>query len=59
MPYHYRSKLSDHLDLKRKEGVIKDVDSREPIHAILNLVITEKKTPGEHKHVRPTSSGIV
>ena len=47
VPYHYRERLSKHLDLMRREGVIEDVDPREPIDAVLNLVITDKKAPGE------------
>ena len=43
VPYHYREQLSQHLDLMRKEGIIKDVDPKEPVNAILNLVITNKK----------------
>ena len=31
----------------RKEGIIENLDPREPIDAILNLVITDKKTPGK------------
>ena len=31
----------------RKEGIIEDLDPREPIDAILNLVITDKKMPGK------------
>ena len=47
VPYHYRERLSQHLAMMRREGVIEDVDPREPIDAVLNLVITDKKAPGE------------
>jgi hypothetical protein len=47
VPYHYRDRLSKHLDMMRKEGAIEDVDPREPVDAVLNVVITDKKTEGE------------
>ena len=31
--------------MMRREGVSEDVDPREPIDAVLNLVITNKKAP--------------
>ena len=45
VPYHYRERLSKHLAMMRREGVSEDVDPREPIDAVLNLVITNKKAP--------------
>ena len=47
MPHHYREPLSEQNNLMRREGVIKDVDPNKPIICVLNMVITEKGTPGE------------
>ena len=47
VPYHNRPKLSEHLDLMRKEGVIEDMDPWESIDTAFNLVITNKKAPRE------------
>jgi hypothetical protein len=47
VPYHYRGRLTAHLDMMKREGVIEDVDPKEPIDAVLNLVITDKKAAGE------------
>ena len=44
--YHYRDRLSKHIALMRKKGVVEDVNPREPIDAVLNLIITVKKTRG-------------
>ena len=47
VPYHYREPLSQHLNLMRREGVIEDVNPIKPIDCVLNVDITEKKTPGD------------
>ena len=47
VPLHYRDKLSKHLQYLREEGVITDVDPRQPYDCVLNVVITDKATPGE------------
>ena len=47
VPYHNRPKLSEHLDLMRKEGVIEDMDPWESIDTAFNLVTTNKKAPRE------------
>ena len=46
-PLHYRDKLSKHLEHLREEGVITDVDPRQTYDCVLNVVISEKATPGE------------
>ena len=45
VPYHYRERLFKHLAMMRREGISEDVDPREPIDAVLNLVITNKEAP--------------
>ena len=60
VPRHHRASLSKHLDLTRREGVIKDMDFNKPIYCALNVVITEKKTPGEigmNIHITPINKG--
>jgi hypothetical protein len=47
VPYHYQERLSQHLALLRKEGAMEEVDPREPIDAVMNVVITEKKQEGQ------------
>ena len=47
IPYHYRDRVSSHLDKLRSEGVIEDVNPSEPIDIILNTTISEKKTARE------------
>ena len=47
VPLHYKDKLSKHLQYLREEGVITDVDPRQPYDCVLNVVITDKATPGE------------
>ena len=47
VPLHYKDKLSQHLAYLREEGVITDVDPRQPYDCVLNVVITDKATPGE------------
>ena len=43
VPYHYQEKLSKHLQKLREDGIIEDVDPREPIDCILNIALSEKK----------------
>ena len=45
-PIHFREKLSKHLEYLHEEGVITDVDPRQTYDCVLNVVITEKATPG-------------
>ena len=47
IPLNYRSKVSKHLQFLREEGVITDVDPRQAHDCVLNVVITDKTTPGE------------
>ena len=42
MAQHYRRKLSQNLDRMRKERVIKDMGTRQPVKAINNLGNTEE-----------------
>ena len=46
VPFHYKDRLSTHLDKLRREGVIEDVDPSQPIDCVLNIAISEKKTAG-------------
>ena len=61
IPYHYRDRLSQHLDMMRKEGAMEDVHPREVVNCTMNLVITDKKAAG---HIRmnvdatPINQGI-
>ena len=54
-PIHYRDKLSKHLEHLREEGVITDVDPRQTYDCVLNVVISEKATPGE---IRMSSDNV-
>ena len=47
VPYHYQGRLSQHLDMMRKEGTIEDVNPREPLDCVMNVVITDKKESGQ------------
>ena len=47
VPYHYQGRLSQHLDMMRKEGAIEDVNPREPLDCVMNVVITDKKESGQ------------
>lgn len=47
IPLNYRHKVSKHLQFLREEGVITDVDPRQAHECVLNVVITDKTTPGE------------
>ena len=47
VPYFYRERLSSHLNKLRSENIIEDVDPSEPIDCILNVTISDKKTPNE------------
>ena len=47
IPYHYQRRLSEHFALLRREGAMVDVDPREAIDAVKNVVITDKKKHGE------------
>ena len=42
MAQHYRRKLSQNLDRMRKERVIKDMGTRQPVKAINNFINTEE-----------------
>ena len=46
VPYHYQERLSErlskHLEKLSEDGVIEDVDPREPIDCILNIALSEK-----------------
>ena len=46
VPYHYQERLSQHLAMMRKEGAIEDVNPREPLDCVMNVVITDKKESG-------------
>ena len=46
VPYHYRERLTNHLEKLKAEGVIEDVEPSEPIDCVLNVAISEKKTKG-------------
>ena len=50
VPYHYQERLSKHLEKLREDGVIEDVDPREPIDCILNIALSEKKQGHPHEH---------
>ena len=39
VPHYHRKRFSKHLDVMRREGVIKDVDPNKPINCVLNMVI--------------------
>jgi hypothetical protein len=41
VPYHLQGCLSNHLDIMRKEGAMEDINPREVVDCIMNLVITE------------------
>lgn len=47
IPYHYREKISEHLQKLRDEGVITDVDPKKSYDCVMNVVVTEKAKPGE------------
>ena len=47
IPTHYRDKLSRHPEHLREEGVITNVDPRQTYDCVLNVIITEKATPGD------------
>ena len=44
--YHYQDRLSQHLSMMRKEAAIEDVNPREPLACVMNVVITDKKESG-------------
>ena len=56
VPYHNQELLSKHLQKLRDDGVIEDVDPREPIDCILNIALSEKKNKDIRMNidVRPT-----
>ena len=47
VPFHYRERLSTHLKKLRHEGIIEDVEPSEKIDCVLNVTISDKKTPNE------------
>ena len=49
VPHHYRGKLSQNLERMKKEGVIKDMGTREPVNAINNLCHTDKNAQGRSR----------
>ena len=59
VPYHYHARLSWHLQKLREDGVIEDVDPREPIDCVLNLALSEKKNKDIHMNInaRPLNKG--
>ena len=42
IPFHYRDRVSKHLQFLREQGVISDVDPRESYKCVMNCVITDK-----------------
>ena len=61
IPYHYRDRLSQHLDMMRKEGAMEDVHPREVVNCTMNLVITDKKAAGQIRmnvDATPINQGI-
>ena len=61
VPYHYQSRLSEHLEMMRKEGAMEDVNPREVVECTMNLVITEKKSAGQIRmnvDATPINQGI-
>ena len=59
VPYHYQDRLSKHLQKLREDGVIEDVDPREPIDCILNIALSEKKNKDLRMNIdaRPLNKG--
>ena len=59
VPYHYQDRLSQHLQKLREEGVLEDVDPREPIDCILNIALSEKKNGDIRMNIdaRPLNKG--
>jgi hypothetical protein len=59
VPYHYHARLSSHLQKLREDGVIEDVDPREPIDCVLNIAIYEKKNKDIRMNIdaRPLNKG--
>ena len=59
VPYHYQDRLSKHLQKLREDGVIEDVDPREPIDCILNIALSEKKNKDIRMNIdaRPLNKG--
>ena len=60
VPFHYRERLSAHLEKLRTENIIEDVDPAEPVDCILNVTISDKKTPNEIRmniDARPINQG--
>ena len=59
VPYHYQDRLSQHLQKLREEGVLEDVDPREPIDCILNIARSEKKNGDIRMNIdtRPLNKG--
>ena len=47
IPIRYQSKVSECLEFLREEDVIEDVDPKESYDCVMNVVITDKKAPGE------------
>ena len=61
VPYHYQNRLSDHLEMMRKEGAMEDINPREAVDCTMNLVITEKKSAGQIRmnvDATPINQGI-
>ena len=61
VPYHYQSRLSQHLDLMLKEGAIEAVDPREVVECTMNVVVTDKKSSGQIRmniDATPINAGI-
>ena len=56
-----RDRLSQHLDMMRKEGAMEDVNPREVVDCTMNLVITDKKSAGQIRmnvDATPINQGI-
>ena len=47
MPYHYRDRLTVHLQTLKFGDIIEYVAPSEPIDCVLNVVISEKKAAGD------------
>ena len=61
VPYHYQSQLSKHLSMMRQEGAIEDVNPREAVDCVMNVVITDKKEAGQIRmnvDATPINKGI-